>query len=153
MAYSIGGVAFSLFSFVVALGCLSATDSLVQRGIESKRQHLLAFGLALLSTVLLTELGLFRHIVGLSSLTAVQWITVIGWALAVLLVDEVIKVVLRRGRSTAAANAPAMCAPRAWQSQPTQTTSPTTAHRLSLIAPCRTVGVDARLIGAVRAPA
>jgi P-type Ca2+ transporter type 2C len=54
-------------------------------------------------TFLPTELGFMQRILGLTSLNGNQWLICIGFAIALLLVDEVIKVFLRRRRSQAKA--------------------------------------------------
>jgi Cation transporting ATPase, C-terminus. len=57
-------------------------------------------GLALLVTILATELRLLQRILGLTSLNNNQWLICIIVAIALLLVDEVIKVFLRSRHST-----------------------------------------------------
>jgi Ca2+-transporting ATPase len=55
------------------------------------------YGLALLFIILPVELG-FPRFLGLAQLTGEQWLLCIGFAIALLLVDEVIKFFLRRTR-------------------------------------------------------
>lgn len=57
---------------------------------------MLLYGLAMLMTLLATELGFLQRILGTTSLSGDQWLICIGFAFALLLVDEVIKVFLRR---------------------------------------------------------
>ncbi len=68
----------------------------------SDRNQLLLYGFALLLTFLPTELGFLQQLLGLTSLTGNQWLTAIVLAFALLLVDEVIKIFLRRSRKQAA---------------------------------------------------
>jgi P-type Ca2+ transporter type 2C len=94
VAATLGFVAFSLFSVVVGLSCRSETASAFNRDILSDRRQLMLFGLALLLTYLPTKLGLL----GLTELSGNQWLLCIGLAIALLLVDEVVKVFMRRSR-------------------------------------------------------
>jgi Ca2+-transporting ATPase len=58
--------------------------------------------LALLFTFLPTELSFMQRILGTTSLSGNQWLTCLGFAIALLLVDEVIKFFLRRRRQAKA---------------------------------------------------
>ncbi len=69
------------------------------RDIFHDRNQLLLYGVALGMTVLSTELGIFQRILGLTHLTRNQWLICIVFAVALLLVDEMIKFFLRRRRS------------------------------------------------------
>jgi len=55
--------------------------------------------MALLITILATELRFLQRILGLTSLSGSQWLICLAAAIALLLVDEVIKVFLRSRRS------------------------------------------------------
>jgi Ca2+-transporting ATPase len=94
---------FSLFNVVMGLSCRSETGSAFNRDVLNDRHQLMLYGLALLLTFLPTELGFMQRILGLTSLNRDQWLICIGFAIALLLVDEVIKVFLRRRRSQAKA--------------------------------------------------
>ena len=63
-----------------------------------RRQQAL-YGLALLFTFLPTRLGFLQELLGLTALTANQWLLAIVVAIAFLLVDEVIKFFMRRNLS------------------------------------------------------
>ena len=76
----------------------SETGSAFNRDILSDRHQLMLYGLALLFIFLPTELGFLQRILGLTSLSGDQWLICIGFAIALLLVDEVIKFFLRRRR-------------------------------------------------------
>jgi Ca2+-transporting ATPase len=67
------------------------------------------YGLALLLTFLPTELGFMQRILGTTSLSGNQWLLCIVFAFALLLVDEVVKVFMRRSRRSAQP-APALAA-------------------------------------------
>ncbi|HWQ48915.1 MAG TPA: cation-translocating P-type ATPase C-terminal domain-containing protein [Methanosarcina sp.] len=90
-----GFVAFSLLSIVMDLSARSETATAFNRDILHDRNQLYLYGLALLVTILATELGLLQHILSLTSLSGKQWLICLAIAIALLLVDEVIKVFLR----------------------------------------------------------
>jgi Ca2+-transporting ATPase len=112
VAATMAFVVFSLFNIVIGLSARSETGSAFNRDIFHDRNQLMLYGLALLFIIVPVELG-FPRFLGLAQLTGDQWLLCIGFAIALLLVDEVIKVFLRRSRkqhaapSTAAAPAQA----------------------------------------------
>jgi Ca2+-transporting ATPase len=106
---TMGFVVFSLFNIVIGLSSRSETNSAFNRDILSDRRQLMLYGLALLFTFLPTELGFTQRSFGLTGLTVEQWLLCAGFAVALLLVDEVIKFFLRRRRrSTTTQTAPAL---------------------------------------------
>ncbi len=109
LAATMAFAVFSLFNIVIGLSCRSEMHSAFNRDILADRRQLGLYGLALLLTFLPTELGFMQSWLGLTSLSTGQgyWLTCIGLAIALLLVDEVIKVFLRRRHSHAAAVVPA----------------------------------------------
>jgi P-type Ca2+ transporter type 2C len=98
VAATVAFVVFSLFNVIIGLSCRSETASAFNRDVLHDRHQLMLYGLALLLTFLPTELGFMQRILGLTSLNGNQWLICIGFAIALLLVDEVIKVFLRRRR-------------------------------------------------------
>ena len=97
-----GFVAFALLSVAMGLSARSETATAFNRDIFHDRTQLLLYGVALGMTVLSTELGVFQRVLGLTSLHRNLWLICIGFAVALLLVDEVIKFFLRRRRSQSA---------------------------------------------------
>jgi Ca2+-transporting ATPase len=97
-AATVGFVTFALLSVAMGLSARSETATAFNRDIFSDRNQLLLYGLALLITFLATELAVLQRILGLTSLSGNQWLICIAFAFALLLVDEVIKVFLRRHR-------------------------------------------------------
>ena len=95
-AATMGFVAFSLISVVMGLGARSETASAFNRDIFQDRNQLMFYGLALLFTFLPTELAFLQRMLDTTSLSNEQWLICIGFAVALLLVDEVIKIFLRR---------------------------------------------------------
>ena len=99
LAATMGFAVFSLLNVALGLSARSETRSTFHRDILSDRRQLMLYGLALLLTLLPTEMGLGQRILGLTPLTFNQWLLCIGVALALLIVDEVIKAFLRRRRA------------------------------------------------------
>jgi Ca2+-transporting ATPase len=95
-AATMGFVVFSLFNIAIGLSARYEKLSIFTRDILSDRRQLLLFGLALLLTFLPTELGFGQRILGLTALTLNQWLLCIGGAIALLVIDEIIKFMLRR---------------------------------------------------------
>ncbi len=98
-AATIGFVAFALLSISMGLSALNETASVFKRDVFSSRRQGAMFGLALLLTFLPTELGFFQDLLGLTPLNGEQWLLCFAIALALLLVDEVVKFFMRRSRS------------------------------------------------------
>jgi Ca2+-transporting ATPase len=98
-AATFGFVAFSLLSIIMGLSARSETATAFNRDILNDRNQVLLYGVALLVTLLATELRLLQRILGLAQLSGRQWLICIAAAFALLLVDEVIKVFMRIRRS------------------------------------------------------
>jgi Ca2+-transporting ATPase len=98
VAATIGFVVFSLLLIVLALSARSETDSAFNRDIFQNSQQLLLYGIALLMVILPTRLAFLQDFLGLTELAFEQWMVCIVFAIAVLLVDEVIKFFMRRSQ-------------------------------------------------------
>jgi Ca2+-transporting ATPase len=98
IAATMGFVVFSLLLIVLALSARSETASAFNRDIFQSSQQLLLYGFAMLITVLPTKLAFLQDFLGLTELASEQWLICIVVAVAVLLVDEVIKFFMRRRR-------------------------------------------------------
>ncbi|MCB0242755.1 MAG: HAD-IC family P-type ATPase, partial [Anaerolineae bacterium] len=108
IANTMGFVVFSLFNIVIGLSSRSETETVFNREIISDRRQLGLFGLALLLTILPTELGFLSNRMQLTSLAGdYKWLICIGFAVALLLVMEVMKVFLRRSQGSSESKAPA----------------------------------------------
>lgn len=94
-AATMGFVAFSLLSVIMGLSARSETATAFNRDILHDRNQVLLYGAALLVTILATELRLLQRILDLTPLRGSQWLACVVAAIALLLVDEVIKVFLR----------------------------------------------------------
>jgi Ca2+-transporting ATPase len=71
------------------------TRSVFNRDIISDRRQLMLMGLSVLFTFVPVELG-FPRFLGLTRLNGTAWLICIGFAFALVLVDEIIKFFLRR---------------------------------------------------------
>jgi Ca2+-transporting ATPase len=98
LAATMGFVLFSRLNIVVALSARSETASAFNRDVLQDRHQLGLYSLALLLVLLPTVLDFLQKVLGFESLTLEQWLLCIGLALALLLVDEVIKFFMRRRR-------------------------------------------------------
>ncbi len=99
LAATMGFAVFSLFNIAVGINSRSETETVFQMATVSDRRQLMLYGLAFLLTFLPTELGFTQRILGLTSLTLEQWLLCFGLAIALTLVYEVMKLVLRRNRN------------------------------------------------------
>jgi Ca2+-transporting ATPase len=95
-AATMGFVAFALISIVMGLSSRSETASAFNRDILHDRNQLMLYGLAILFTFLPTVLDFLQRMLGTTTLTNDQWLICIGYAIAFLLVDEVVKFFMRR---------------------------------------------------------
>ena len=95
VAATVGFVVFSLMVVVLALSARSETASAFNRDILKNRHQLGLYGLSLLMIIIPVRFGFL----GLTQITTDQWLICIGFAIALLLVDEVIKFFMRRSRS------------------------------------------------------
>jgi P-type Ca2+ transporter type 2C len=103
VAATMGFVAFSLMVVVLALSARSETASAFNRDILANRHQLMLYGISLLMIILPIKLNFLQSFLGLTEITGNQWLICIGFAFALLLVDEVIKFFMRRTRSAPAA--------------------------------------------------
>jgi Ca2+-transporting ATPase len=101
IAATMGATTFSLYNILVGVSCRSETGTAFNRDLLADRRQVQLYGLALLLTILGTELSFLQHILGTTSLTGQQWLVCILVALTVLVVDEVIKFFMRRRRGQA----------------------------------------------------
>ena len=98
LARTIGFVVFSLCIVVLALSSRSETGSAFNRDVLNNRHQLMLYGLSLLMIILPLNLNFLQKFLGLTEMHLDQWLGCIGFALALLLVDEVYKFFLRRSR-------------------------------------------------------
>jgi P-type Ca2+ transporter type 2C len=96
VAATMGFVVFGLMSVAMGLSARSETKSAFNRDIFHDKNQLMLYGIALAVTYLSTELNFLQKMLGLTSLGRNEWWICIAFAIGLLLVDEVIKVFLRR---------------------------------------------------------
>jgi Ca2+-transporting ATPase len=93
----------SLFHLVAGLLSRDQLHTIFDRSAIPAAAQLRRYGLALLAIIAVTMLEPLRRIVGTTELSLSMWATCIGLALSLVIVEELIKVVLRRReRDTAA---------------------------------------------------
>jgi P-type Ca2+ transporter type 2C len=98
VASTMGFVFFSLCVVVLALSARSETASAFNRDVIKNRHQLTLYGVSLLLIILPVKLNFLQSFLGLTEITGNQWLICIGLAIALLLVDEVIKFFMRRSR-------------------------------------------------------
>ena len=103
LMFTMGFAVFSLFNIAMGLAVRSETDTVFTRDIISDRRQLGLYGLALLLTLLPTEMEFLRSRFDLTQLTMEQWLISAGMAFGLLLVTEAMKFFMRRSRSREAA--------------------------------------------------
>lgn len=86
----------SLFHLVGALLCRDQTGSIFDRDALPGVLQLRRYGLALLAIVAITGLEFLQRIFGTTALDLGQWCTCIGLALSLVVVEELVKVGVRR---------------------------------------------------------
>jgi Ca2+-transporting ATPase len=95
-AQTMGFIVFSLLNVAIGLSARSEFGTVFDRDTLTDRRQLMLYGLSLVFAFVATELGFFQRIFGTTSLRARDWLLGIGLALALILIDEVIKFFLRR---------------------------------------------------------
>jgi Ca2+-transporting ATPase len=98
LATTVAMTVFSLFNIFLGLSARSETKTAFNRDILSNRDQLKLYGLALLLTILATELGFLQRSFETTSLMLRGWLFCIGFSFGLLLIDEVIKFFMRRSR-------------------------------------------------------
>ena len=87
---------FGLMEIAVGIGARSEFGTILNREVVSGRRQLMLLATSLLMIVLASELGVFQRLLDTVPLTGNQWLVCIGAAAALVVVDEAIKMVLRR---------------------------------------------------------
>ena len=103
LASSMGFVVFALMAVTMGVSARKETGSAFNPDILTEPKQLMLYGFALLITLLATEMGFLHNLLGTTSLSGEHWMICIGFAFALLLVDEVVKYFLRRSHSEKAA--------------------------------------------------
>jgi len=96
----------SLFHVAGALLCRDQLNTIFDREAVPGIMQLRRYALALLAIVLITSLDVLQRIFGTTGLTFDQWCICIGIAASIVVVEELIKLVLRRSGSANEAAAP-----------------------------------------------
>ena len=96
IAATAGFVVFGLFNVALGFTAHNETETVFNRNIISGRQQLGLVALALLLIILPTQLAFLQRMLGLTELNGQQWLMTIGLGFSLVLVDEVVKLFLRR---------------------------------------------------------
>ncbi|GAA1968862.1 cation-transporting P-type ATPase [Nocardioides panacihumi] len=86
----------SLFHLAGALLCRDQTNTIFDRDAVPAMTQLRRYGIALLAIVAVTALGFLQRIFDTAALSFAQWCICIGLAASLVVVEELIKLVLRR---------------------------------------------------------
>jgi Ca2+-transporting ATPase len=100
IASSMGLVTFSLYNIFIGLGARSETGTVFTREILGDRRQVALYGLALGLTVMATELGFTQKLLKTTSLSLDHWLVAFVVAASVVVVDELVKLFLRRRTAT-----------------------------------------------------
>jgi Ca2+-transporting ATPase len=98
-------VALSLMHVVVGLSVRDERETVFKRANLPAWEQLRLYGLVLILTLLVTEIGVLQRIFQTTSLTFNQWSICILLALALLLIEEAVKLYLRSRQGSDAASA------------------------------------------------
>jgi len=91
----------SLYHLAAGLLARDQVNTIFRRDFVPGAAQLRRYGVALAATILVTEIGFLQRIFSMVDLTLGQWGICLGIALTLVLVEEVIKVFLRRQRREA----------------------------------------------------
>ena len=86
----------SLFHVAAALLCRDEVNTIFDRSAIPEVTQLRRYGIALVAIVLVTSLGVLQRIVDTTWLTFAQWCICAAIAASLVVVEELIKLVLRR---------------------------------------------------------
>jgi Ca2+-transporting ATPase len=100
IAATMGFVVFALFNIALGLSARSETQTVFNRDNLSDRRQLSLYGLSLLFILLPVEFGIGARFLGTTPISGQQWLVCIVFAVAMLLIDEVIKFFMRRARGS-----------------------------------------------------
>ena len=87
---------FSLMNVAMGMSARSETRTIFNRDIISDRRQLTLYGGTIVAIVLATELDVLNRILDTTSLTGGQWLVCLVLAAGLIVVEEIIKLVLRR---------------------------------------------------------
>jgi Ca2+-transporting ATPase len=96
----------SLFHLAAALLCRDQTNTIFDRDAVPAVVQLRRYGIALLAIVAITGIGFLERIFGTTGLSFNQWCICVGLAASLVVVEEGIKLVLRRRGAGPLAPAP-----------------------------------------------
>jgi len=86
----------SLFHVVAGLMSRDQLSTIFDRDAVPAAAQLRRYGISLLAIVAITTIDILERIFGTGRLTGQQWLIAVGLALSLLVIEELIKLVLRR---------------------------------------------------------
>ena len=92
-------VVFGLMEMAVGLSARSEYGTILDRDVIGGSRQLMLFGLSFVMIVLASELGVLQRVLDTTSLTGGQWLVCLAAAIALVMIDEAIKIYLRSQRS------------------------------------------------------
>jgi len=101
----------SLFHLAAALLCRDQLHTIFDRDAVPGVMQLRRYGISLLAIILITTLDFLQRIFGTTSLSFNQWCICVGIAASLVVVEELIKLVIRHRGSQAQAALPTPLAP------------------------------------------
>ena len=101
----------SLFHVVAGLLSRDQVNTIFDRDAVPGAAQLRRYGVSLLAIVAITALDILQRVFGTGPLTGNQWAICIGLAASLLVVEELVKLVLRRRMSATSSTAPAVVTP------------------------------------------
>lgn len=96
LAATMGMVVFSLLNVAIGLAARSETASAFSRDLLSDRRQLMLYGIAIGLTFAATQFGFLQRFLKTTSLDLNQWLICIAVALILLVIDEIVKMFMRR---------------------------------------------------------
>ncbi len=87
---------FSLMNVALGMCARSQTRTIFSRDIISDRRQLTLYGGTIIAIILATSLDVLNRVLDTTSLSGGQWLVCVGLAAGLVVVEEIIKFVLRR---------------------------------------------------------
>jgi Ca2+-transporting ATPase len=103
--------ALSLFHVAGALLCRDQLNTIFDRDAIPGRMQLRRYGLSLVAILAATGLGFLNRILDTTTLTLNQWFICAGLAVSIVVVEELIKLVIRRRGASRSDTAPSPLVP------------------------------------------
>jgi len=97
---------FSLMNVALGMSARSQTRTIFSRDIVSDRRQLTLYGGTIVAIILATQLDVLNRILDTAPLTGGQWLVCLAAAGVLILVEEIVKFVLRRQEASSTSAPP-----------------------------------------------